>query len=368
MKQIVKNIIRDTPRLFNLAMYVFFTRQFKKYLKIQNIPNKPCDGEKEYIERWSKFNTTVEPYSYRLFSRYVQMERENIVPENIGRCYIEPVLNPVKMRPVYEDKNMFPVLCGKDVFPLTLVCRMGGGPILDSDLKTLTKSFDIYFEGYDRVILKPSVDSGSGKDIHLFVREDGKFISKYDGSVMTIEFLLQYSKDFVVQEAINQHPSLAVFNSSSVNTLRIAVYRSVIDNEPHVLASVMRVGKSGMFVDNAHAGGLFVGIDIKTGEVDKALFDQYGNKYSSLNSLDYSTGSYKIPHWEKAKEFTCNVARKLVHHRLFAFDVTIDSEGNPKLLEYNISAFSYWLFMFTNQKALGEYTDEIIEYCSVYKQ
>lgn len=78
--------------------------------------------------------------------------------------------------------------------------------------------------------------------------------------------------------------------------------------------------------------------------------DQYGNKYSSLNSLDYSAGSYKIPHWEETKEFTCNVARKLVHHRLFAFDVTIDSEGNPKLLEYNISAFSYCFFMFTNQK------------------
>lgn len=289
---------------------------------------------------------------------------KNIVPENIGRCYIEPVLNPLKMRPVYEDKNMFPIFCGKHSLPETIVCRMGGGPILDRDYNPIHNSIEEYLKPFDRVILKPSLDSSSGKNVHLFVKKNEEWISEADGSLLTEEFLLAYGKHFVVQEAIQQHPDIARFNPSSVNTLRIAVYRSVKDNEPHVLASIMRVGKKGMFVDNAHAGGLYVGIDVATGKVGKTLYDQYGKSYTRLNDLDYSSNEYYIPCWERVKGFVEDVSRKLVHHRLFAFDITVDSMGNPKIIEYNITAFSYWLFMFTGQNPFGDYTDEIIDYCT----
>ena len=57
------------------------------------------------------------------------------------------------------------------------------------------------------------------------------------------------------------------------------------------------------------------------------------------------------------------MSRKIIHHRLFAFDISVTTEGRPILIEYNLDAFSYWLFMFTGQKPLGEYTDEIIEFC-----
>ena len=43
--------------------------------------------------------------------------------------------------------------------------------------------------------------------------------------------------------------------------------------------------------------------------------------------------------------------------------VTVNEEGEIKLIEYNISGFGYWVFMFTGQKCFGEYTDEVIEYC-----
>ena len=35
MKQIVKNIIRDTPRLFNLAMYVFLHGNLRSILRFR---------------------------------------------------------------------------------------------------------------------------------------------------------------------------------------------------------------------------------------------------------------------------------------------------------------------------------------------
>lgn len=53
-----------------------------------------------------------------------------------------------------------------------------------------------------------------------------------------------------------------------------------------------------------------------------------------------------------------------MHHRLLAQDICIDSDGVPHLVEFNIRAYSVWLFQFTSGPALGEYTDEIIDYCS----
>lgn len=348
--------------IMNNAFYHMYSRQYKKYLGLNNYPNTLVEGEEEYISKWSVFGHKVEPYSYRLFSHYMEA-CPDIVPENIGRSYIEPVLNPEPMRAYYEDKNMFPLICGKEAVPETIIARMNGGALLDGNLKPLKNGLKEYLKKHHRLILKPSVGSSSGRGVKLFTEENGDWISKDDGAKLTSDLLLSYDKDFVLQVAVEQHKNMAVFNPTSVNTLRLAVYRSWKDEEPHVVASIMRVGKNGQFVDNAHAGGMFVGIDVATGQVGHKLFDQYGASQTKWNGLDYSEDRF-IPNWSDAKKFACEVARKITHHRLLAMDITITSDGKPQLIEYNLRGFSYWLFMFTNQRPLGNYTDEIIEFCN----
>lgn len=46
----------------------------------------------------------------------------------------------------------------------------------------------------------------------------------------------------------------------------------------------------------------------------------------------------------------------------------LDESNEPVLIEYNIRAFSVWLFQFTNGSGFGKYTDEIIEYCIEHKR
>ena len=331
---------------------------------MHHIPNVSQKGEKEYLSKWGgAFYAKIEPYSYRLFTRYT--DSANIVPENIGRCFLETKLNPVAMRPVYEDKNMFPYFIGRDNVPATILCRMNGGPLLDGNFQPATNDIKAYFDNRTPLIIKPSVGSSSGQGIHLFTwsEKEGAYISQKDNSRLTKEFLMSYNANFVLQKAVEQHKDIARYNPTSVNTLRIAVYRSWKDEKPHVLASIMRVGKTGAFVDNAHAGGVFVSINAENGKVGEKLFDQYGMTTSSWNGLDYAGNDFYIPHWEEIKEFVCNASKKIIHHRLFAFDICLNADAKPMLIEYNLNSFSYWLFMFTGQNPLGNYTDEIIEFC-----
>lgn len=341
-----------------------YRRQFKRYLRMHGLPLGAEEGESAYVRKWKQLHSDVDPYSYRFFSRYCGRIPE-IVPEGLGRTIIEEKLNPEQYRAFYEDKAAYDLLFGAGVAPRTVASRTGASVLLDGSYRPLACEISALRGSIDAdLILKPSVDSGSGKGVMLFRRNGTGWAHAKDPSLeLTNAFLMSFGPDFVLQEAVVQHPGLAKLNDSSVNTLRIAVYRSVKDEKAHVLAAIVRIGRKGEFVDNAHAGGMFVGIDVATGMLKDKAFDQYGYSSAVWNDLDLSAEQIEVPHWRDAVSFVEKLAERIHHMRLMAFDVTIDAAGCPHLIEYNLSSFSYWLFMMTDQKPLGEYTDEIIDYC-----
>ena len=185
---------------------------------------------------------------------------------------------------------------------------------------------------------------------------------------MLDEKLLQkYGNDFVLQAGVEQSDFMNRLCKTSVNTIRVAIYRSVHTERVHVLAAIIRVGKDGSYVDNAHAGGMFVGIDVNTGILGKRLYTQYGDEAKLWNGVDYEKTEMQIPIWDKVIEFAQMVGCRLHHHRLVALDIALAHDNTPVLIEYNLRSYSYWLFMYTGQKPLGEYTDEIVEYCKKKK-
>lgn len=351
---------------FDRKAYKRFSSQFKLYLNKLGLGNLPCNGENEYMQKWKQLSKDVERYSYRLFSHYCGND-PNIVPEEVGHRKIETALNPLSFRAFYGDKNMYSLYLDKTCMPDTILRRVGGGPILSDNFTpphaNFIKQGEIIPMKYDKLILKPSIGTSSGKGIMLFYRDENGYISA-DGNIpLNMDFLYSYGDNFILQEGIKQHSYLSQFCPTSVNTLRIAVYRSVKDEIVHVIGSIMRIGKNGKFVDNAHSGGRFVGIDIKTGELGSYVCDQYGNKIDEWNEINFKNNNFVIPYWEEVIEFAKYVGKCNHHMRLLALDIALDEKGKPCLIEYNCDSFSYWLFMFTGKTPFGEYTDEIIDYC-----
>ncbi len=348
----------------NYLVYRSFVKRFHGLLRKQGFSEDKVLGEDEYLQKWHRLSRRVEPWSYRFFSHYMGCV-PTIVPEDIGHTIIEPELNPMRYRDFYADKNAYPLYIPKEALPDTLICRVNGSQLLDSDYRLLTEPVAKALRRYGQVIVKPTIDTHSGLGVMLFVkRHDVWHFVKDETIVLSDEFLLSYGSDFVVQEVLAQHPALAQFCPSCINTLRVAVYRSIKDERPHVVASVIRIGKRGEFVDNAHAGGCIVGIDQQTGRLGDKAFDQYGNVYMEWNGVDFGSSAFVIPYWERVKEFACTLADHILHMRLVAFDLTVDTNGNPRLVEFNVKSFGYWAFMYVNQNPLGEFTDEIIDYCA----
>ena len=364
MRLFLRKIYKYWGELMAYGLYFYYNNWCNKIMKMQNIPNKKIGGEEEYKKKWKQLSKNVNPKYYRIFSNYIKTD-PNIVPEDICHNIIEHILNPAKHRVFYADKNMYDKLFPAGTLPKTIL-RCIQGDIYDANYKIITKTEIeqvINNIPYNSVILKPSTDSDSGHGVFLFKKDtDNILYNCKDNSQLTYDLLNSHGSNWILQECLEQDSFMAKFNDTSVNTLRVLVYRSPIDNKSRVLNHIMRIGKKGSYIDNVHAGGLFTGIS-EHGHLNSYLCDQFGNKYEKLNELNFNKNSYQIPEFHNITNFAKKIADNIVHLRLLALDIMIDKNGQPRLIEFNVYALGTWLFQFTNKSVFGKYTDEIIQYC-----
>ncbi|MDE6854687.1 MAG: hypothetical protein K2J38_06475 [Muribaculaceae bacterium] len=271
-------------------------------------------------------------------------------------------LNPGEYRPFYEDKNVFDRVFPQGAMPQT-VFRRSKGMTLDAGYTNVRLSEE-HFRGllkdFGTLVLKPAVDSDSGRGVILFhKRPDGHFTN--DGRELTLRFFENYGRDIILQQGVTQHPVLAGLNSDSVNTLRIATYKSVADARVHVLSCVVRMGNSGSEVDNLHAGGkmILIGPDGKSAPY---CIDQYGRRYTTHNGLDFTKFSFEIPNYRAVLDFCKEIALSMPELHLLQHDITVDADGIPRCIEVNCSSFSMWIAQFMGLPALGPHTDEILDF------
>ncbi len=381
IKKIIKN---NLYHLYDSYIYrmmsQMYIKQWKHNCSVNHIDAEtPAPGEEKYISFWRKAfrGKNVDVYSYRLFHHYMG-NVPHIIPEILGNSLLEKQLNPIRYRDFYSDKNVYPMyFLDSQVIPQTLMARIVGGQIVRynekkkynelvfsfKNLSNLTaEALAVQLEGHSKVCFKPAVDTSSGVGVTLFRRKKDQFFAS-DGTKLDGQYLEQMGNDWVIQEVIQQHPYMSQFNTSSINTLRVCVYRSLMDEQPRVTAAVMRVGAEGAFVDNAHAGGRFVGIDVQTGALHHTTLDQYGTRQDVWNNVDYSKNDFLIPCWKQVKDMAVSIAHHTPHMRLIAFDICLDSSSSPRVIEMNVGGFSWWLFLYTGQDVFAGETAKVIDYC-----
>jgi len=351
-KRVARKVLGDP-----VSDYILYSRNCYHILRKSGLPTGKAEGEDEYRRRWKKMSPLVDPYIYRLFIHYCG-PTPDIIPEDILHRLIERRLNPYKYWHVYEDKNMFPFVIGPENVPVTVLARVQGGLVRGRDLQPVANAQNAIDDcPFPALILKPSVGTSCGIRVMKFYRNGNVYIST-TGVTLTLDFLHDFGSDWILQEAIEQHPFTARNCASATNSMRIVVYRSVVDEQPHVTSAYFRFGGQGAVVDNAHAGGRYMAIDIPTGRLAENMFDEFGNRYP------FPDAGCIMPSWDAAVELSCHVARCIPHHHLFALDVAIDKNGKPMLLEYNIGGFSSHAGYHVGQTVFGPYLPEVIDYCS----
>lgn len=337
-------------------------------LKAFDFQDEHAELEEEWVEKW-KCLGKPNRHLYRLYSGFIG-PNVNIVPDDIMSNVIEPILNPVRYRSVYEDKNMIDRFLqphyNRKVTPGTILRSIGTilfdkeyNQIKNCDVNQLLQRAD-----YPRIIVKPSIDANSGKGILFFDKDskDGRYYELSDGKELSIDFLdKEYKADYIIQECVRQSDFMAQFCPTSINTFRMHAYRSVTSNEPLIIGSVMRMGGSGSLLDNMHAGGGVVGVE-PSGRLQNFKRDQHGDYGTIHNGIDL-TQEYIVPNYQECLDFGANILNCIPHCRNLALDVMIGKDGHPMLIEYNTDKFGCDVFQMTVGTLFESYTDELIDYC-----
>ena len=170
---------------------------------------------------------------------------------------------------VYEDKTLFDdhLRIAEPTFPLPayLGQTRAGTIVLPDDTQAASADPDAFACAVasmreaaptGSVFAKPAI-AKKGAGAHLV----GPGASPEHVETLRQETL---ATDYVFQGAVRQHAEIDRLYPGSLNTVRI-VTATMRDGSRPVLSAILRMGRKGRAVDNAHAGGVFVGVDRETG-------------------------------------------------------------------------------------------------------
>ena len=211
-------------------------------------------------------------------------------------------------------------------------------------------------EGKGKLFIKPSIDTNSGIGCAAISFEGGK--DEKTGRSFA-EIAKAVGDDFNVQRFITNSNSLKALHPQSLNTLRITTY--ILDGKVYHFPVAVRMGRGNNYLDNIHAGGLFIGVN-DDGTLLEFAVDEYCEKYYSHPDTGLIFKGHKI---EKLPEILQRLEKQ---HRVFpmvgmiSWDVTVDENDRIIVVEMNIVGQAVWISQMAHGKgAFGENTARVLQ-------
>lgn len=323
----------------------------KNSQKISNTRNLTPAQEKEIKQYWKDLLGIDVPLDWhRYFYKRTGVYSVKYIPSSL--YYVELIgrFNRFPMNTAYTDKNIATLLLPAEHQPEFVIKNSNGYYYAGNNPISKQEAIQIC-SNIDDVLIKPTLEC-HGNGVKKFSVKNG--ITSIDGK-KTEQLFADYKKDFVVQRIIHQHEKMNALNNTSVNTIRILTYHSA--DEVLVLYSVIRIGKQGAEIDNETAGGISTRIN-NDGTLCKYAFGAPGNDNVEKTDTGVVLEGYQIPSYDKAIDLAKRMHLHLPHFDLVGWDIAIDLDGNPIIIEYNT-----WpeLSQSANGPAFGEYTERVLK-------
>ena len=348
-----KNFIKNkTVKAWKgLSVYSAFYKYHKSVYKKSDVEKvKLTSNErKEYRDYWKSISPIISLDAVELSKSLTGVFNKKVVPEELFSLYIEPYLNSERKLTFLENKSVYNKWFEPGIFPKDFFHKLNN-TYYTYDFKII-EDIDLFIEEQIAItdfpmVIKPNKNSYGGKDIY-FVN------SKED-----IKKVIKAHSNLVVQEKIQQSKLLDGFNKSSVNTVRICLYK---DNKEviHLLNASIRMGINGS-LDNTSAGGIVCYIK-PSGMLNKYAFDKNLKKYLKHPNSDLIFEDKEFPLYEELIKASKNVFRSITEAQLISLDMSLDSNDTWRCIELNFFGQTIRFVQYAGQPFLGKYTDEIIK-------
>lgn len=277
------------------------------------------------------------------FERQPQEFKDSFLGLNEQRYYLD-LLNPKKYYTVARNKyisHLFLEAAGIKRKANLYCYYMPEGKISTERIGYDYKSVvDILREKEVSQCVVKTIESSHGDNVYVIKRveflENDCILWRFDGKQIMLSKLLA-EKPLIFESIVEQSEQFKKFNESSVNTVRFMT-TLYPNRDAKIVATFMKIGRSGRCVDNAGEGGnVDAVVDVNTGQIhDVIQFDGWRKIKSITHHPDSGNlidGVY-IENWEMIKEEVIKMQQSFPYIKAAGWDIAVTKYG-PIVIEVN---------------------------------
>lgn len=314
------------------------------------------DEESEVKALWGKINPRISMLEYEIYKGIRGFDTRYLAHHTYLPLLARRI-NNYRYTKLFEHKSLLGYLSNCSIrFPECYV-RCIDGEFYSGDMRQLSLNEAVECcIPHDCLIYKASTETSGGKSVKKISLTH---LNSFQRTEAIKNLLRPGLKDYVIQENLSQHSRAATFNVNSVNTFRVTTL--YLNGTFSVLSIVFRFGTNGMTVDNLGAGGIMVGVKAD-GSLTATGYNRPFESCTSYNGINFSEYRFpEIPAILKEIEEAHVSAFPLC--KLIGWDICIDENGHPVVLELNSSQPGVSGSQICNGPIFGERTAEVIQYC-----
>ena len=298
----------DELRLLLAERDLFFAEAEKRFAE----ENPPHGTLRDYKRAFYRHRVTYSEYMYSYeFWKLDERERNKFISTSEMQCIYRKAGSP-EVRRIFKDKGLF---------------LKAFQPFVHRKWAVVSElSFEEFRSMLDATdcVLKP-VGGTHGEGIRKISSQD----------VADIRALYEECADggCIVEECVRACDETAAFHPQSLNTIRVVTVSG--KEKCAVFGALFRMGTGGSFIDNTHAGGIFVPVNVTTGVIETDAIDAQNRHYAAHPDSGKMIRGFEIPHWKEILA-TCELAcRQIPDIRFAGWDLCLLPDGRVELIEGN---------------------------------
>ena len=294
----------NAAALFNLTylwLYrLLLPRRYSRYLEL-------AEGNKDKCHEALLFGTYYEEYDSYDFAHKSPAERRTYVTDAYRNRLCRRI-NDAKQQAVVMDKYRTAVLFGDYYRRKFMLCNGEG------------QRDDFVRFGMEEgwLVVKP-IDDCAGRGVQLLHADDEQGWRNHYRQMMEL------GRRYIVEQRIVQEPSMARWNESSVNTVRINTLNH--NGTISILTANIRCGCRGAFCDNCAQGGYCANIDPASGIIFTSATSKGPEKYDRHPDSGIAFVGEQIPLWQSLLAAASACAQRLPKLTYVSWDFALTADG-----------------------------------------
>lgn len=322
------------------------------------------DSEKTEIkDYWKQFGIAINDFSWHaMFYTVTGIHDPRFIPDTVAGFCLYRYYNDSSFENTWRDKNMFDRLLPDVPLPKTVLKKVRGRYAISPNLLKTGGFPD--GGGYEAAIVSSCFNQICGKEIVIknsratgFGRSVKCYKINKEDDLKNALSEWKKQNDFIVQERIRQHSTLASLNESSNNMIRVFSWRH--GNSVDIMYAAARVGMPGQNTDvsfkDGHEYVHIVGIT-KDGILQNRMIDEDGFVVRKLPA------DVKITSWDRIVQIIKKNHLLIDNFDMVGWDFTVDENAEPCCFEWNVQWPGTILYQYANGPLFGDSTEKVLEF------